>query len=161
MKGMDIFCTSQAATAICLSMEHPSSSSASASASPSPSLSSTILLGSSSPAIDRHNPIIRDSRRSAAANPLAHKKKLPPKQNEKEMVNKNIVNGRKSWSCTKAGEFISPPGSTRYLLNGLSDLAETSNSKEAEADAAAVDQVRVNICIYACKLTILLSVDRI
>ncbi|PON72825.1 Heavy metal-associated domain containing protein [Parasponia andersonii] len=50
MKGIDIFCASQASTAICLSMDEASSS------------SSTIQLGGR--AIDRHNPIITDTRRS-------------------------------------------------------------------------------------------------
>ncbi|KAI3474471.1 hypothetical protein Pfo_029332 [Paulownia fortunei] len=156
MKGIDIFCASQAATAICLSMEEASSS--------SPSFpSSTILLGSSSPAIDRYNPIIRDSRRNAIPLPPSttsqppvipkphknHRKKknlkLPPKENgdqakkndssttikpddEKiKISNQNTTNNgsastttaivRKSWSCTKPGDFISPPGSTRYLLS--------------------------------------------
>ncbi|KAG2685753.1 hypothetical protein I3843_10G133600 [Carya illinoinensis] len=53
MKGIDIFCASQASTAICLSMEQASCGSS----------SSTIQLGGR--AIDRHNPIIRDSRRSS------------------------------------------------------------------------------------------------
>ncbi|CAJ1968380.1 unnamed protein product [Sphenostylis stenocarpa] len=53
MKRMDIFCASQASTAICLSMDQASCSS-----------SNTILLGGR--AIDRHNPIINDSRRSTS-----------------------------------------------------------------------------------------------
>ena len=52
MKGIDIFCASQASTAISLSMDQPSSS----------SCSNTIQLGGR--AIDRHNPIITDSRRT-------------------------------------------------------------------------------------------------
>ncbi|GLT74120.1 hypothetical protein SLA2020_459370 [Shorea laevis] len=51
MKRMEIFCASQASTAICSSMDPASSS----------SYTSTIRLGGR--AIDRHNPIIRDSRR--------------------------------------------------------------------------------------------------
>ncbi|CAI0471733.1 unnamed protein product [Linum tenue] len=50
MKRIDIFCASQASTAICMSMDQPSSSSSSA------------QLGGR--AIDRHNPIIRDLRRA-------------------------------------------------------------------------------------------------
>ncbi|KAF3442039.1 hypothetical protein FNV43_RR15955 [Rhamnella rubrinervis] len=57
MKGIDLFCASQASTAICMSMDQASSSS-----------SSSIIhdhdheqLGGR--AIDRHNPIIRDARR--------------------------------------------------------------------------------------------------
>ncbi|KAG8376468.1 hypothetical protein BUALT_Bualt09G0066600 [Buddleja alternifolia] len=134
MKGIDIFCASQAATSICLSME-PSSSS-----SPSSSIN---LLGSQSPAIDRYNPIIRDSTRipkqpfpsHPPTLPKPHKnhhkkknKKIPlkeknvdqPKNNNKNddnNNNNNIVSVRKSWSCSKPSEFISPPGSTRYLLS--------------------------------------------
>ncbi|KAM7254762.1 hypothetical protein ACFE04_020003 [Oxalis oulophora] len=54
MKRMDIFCASQASTAICMSMDHhnPSSSSSSSAAA---------QLGGR--AIDRYNPIIRDGRR--------------------------------------------------------------------------------------------------
>ncbi|KAK7336990.1 hypothetical protein VNO77_17546 [Canavalia gladiata] len=54
MKGIDIFCASQASTAICLSMDQPSSSSSSSSNTPQ--------LGGR--AIDRHNPIITDPRRT-------------------------------------------------------------------------------------------------
>lgn len=144
MRKIDILCASQAATAI-RSMDQPSSSAAAA--------------GSSSPAIDRHNPIISDSRRSA--NPLPppplpplsrHKKKkknpkLPPAEiNGEKETKKNVMQiPRKSWSCTKPGDFISPPGSTRYLLSGkellsaLSDLdldlpPRISNSKDEQGE---------------------------
>lgn len=53
LKGIDIFCASQASTAICFSMDQASSS------------SSVIQLGGR--AIDRHNPIIQDSRRSSTS----------------------------------------------------------------------------------------------
>lgn len=52
---MDIFCASEASTAICLSTDLASCSSSS---------SNTILLGGR--VIDRHNPIINDSRRSTS-----------------------------------------------------------------------------------------------
>nr|XP_016432471.1 PREDICTED: uncharacterized protein LOC107759109 isoform X2 [Nicotiana tabacum] len=146
----DIFCASQAATAICLSMEEASSSSAS---------SSIIQLGggsiSSSRAIDRYNPIIRDSRRtgpkSVSAPCSAHSPISPKPQNKnrktsskpaketkrkgsrKPLIAKDNDEKRKSsaegnenisiktttsssWRCTKPGEFITPPGSSRYLL---------------------------------------------
>lgn len=62
MKGIDILCASQAATAICLSMEKEEGSS-----------SSTFLpLGSNGRTIDRYNPIIRDPRR------LGIGKTIPP-----------------------------------------------------------------------------------
>ncbi|XP_041026184.1 protein SODIUM POTASSIUM ROOT DEFECTIVE 2-like isoform X2 [Juglans microcarpa x Juglans regia] len=66
MKRRDIFCASQASTAICLSMEQASSCSS----------SSTIKLGGR--AIDRHNPIIGDSRRSARAFSAPCASQLPP-----------------------------------------------------------------------------------
>ena len=58
MKGIDIFCASQASTAICLSMDQPSSSYSSSSSS----ISNTAQFGGR--AIDRHNPIITDPRRT-------------------------------------------------------------------------------------------------
>ncbi|XP_052172064.1 protein SODIUM POTASSIUM ROOT DEFECTIVE 3 [Diospyros lotus] len=65
-----MFCASQAATAITLTMEGaPSSSSPSSSSSALASSSSTAHLGSGSRAIDRHNPIIRDARRLARSLP--------------------------------------------------------------------------------------------
>ncbi|WCJ28241.1 Chloroplast-targeted copper chaperone protein [Euphorbia peplus] len=54
---MNFSCASQASTAVCMSLDQPSSSSASAS-------SSTPFGGRS---IDRHNPIIRDTRRTTTA----------------------------------------------------------------------------------------------
>ncbi|XP_039059947.1 protein SODIUM POTASSIUM ROOT DEFECTIVE 2-like isoform X2 [Hibiscus syriacus] len=53
MKRMNIFCASQASTAVCLSMDQVASSSCS-------SASDVQLSGK---AIDRHNPIIRDAKR--------------------------------------------------------------------------------------------------
>ncbi|KAL0336855.1 UNVERIFIED_CONTAM: protein SODIUM POTASSIUM ROOT defective [Sesamum calycinum] len=167
MKGIHIFCASQAATAICLTMDQPSSS------------STTLPLGSS-PIIDRYNPIITDSTRIARSLPPStlnshpnphkphHKKKnkrISSKENHEDQPNntatantssftklddqklKNsngITTTRKSWSCNKPGDFISPPGSTRYLLrekvlfNAFSDsdpvgklfLEDTSKSKD-------------------------------
>ncbi|KAL5546284.1 hypothetical protein UlMin_005971 [Ulmus minor] len=160
MKGIDIFCASQASTAICLSMDQASSSS-----------SSTIQLGGK--AIDRHNPIIRDERRgggrvlptppcSSSQPPINPKsyhqlqktkrssttkvkdqsKKSSSKQNDQKKKTssgdhiKTISSssskpsddddvGRKS--SAKAVDLVTPPGSSRYLLNdtafldGLSD----------------------------------------
>ncbi|WJX84560.1 hypothetical protein P8452_67126 [Trifolium repens] len=58
MKGIEIFCASQASTAICLTTDHASSSSSSSSSS------STIQFGGR--AIDRHNPTITDPKRTPA-----------------------------------------------------------------------------------------------
>ncbi|EEF28330.1 protein SODIUM POTASSIUM ROOT DEFECTIVE 2 [Ricinus communis] len=165
MKRRDMFCASQASTAICMSMDQPSSSSLS---------SSTAQLGGRN--IDRHNPIIRDQKRTPRALPLApctsqtppinpqpyhllrrsktsntsnvndqSKKKSSRKQNDlvrkdkkssskpddgnkkdrSATVAKEVVVQRKSWA--QPGDFITPPGSSRYLLSdkdfidGLSD----------------------------------------
>ncbi|KAL2344993.1 hypothetical protein Fmac_006278 [Flemingia macrophylla] len=62
MKGIDILCASQASTAICLSMDQPSSSSCSSS-------SNTNQFGGR--AIDRHNPIITDPRRTPSRDFIA------------------------------------------------------------------------------------------
>ncbi|KAL8039463.1 hypothetical protein ABFX02_10G038600 [Erythranthe guttata] len=138
MKGIDIFCASQSTTSICLSMA-------------SSSYSAPAVTGSSSPAIDRHNPIITDSRRSSTysiqAIPPPHQKKkkrnkkIPLKENVDHSNHKKNIDitdgggdgesikitttttttatGRKSFLCTKPGDFITPsPGSsTRFLLS--------------------------------------------
>ncbi|XP_022862137.1 protein SODIUM POTASSIUM ROOT DEFECTIVE 2-like [Olea europaea var. sylvestris] len=157
MKGSDIFCASQVATSVCLSMEESSSS------------SSTIQLGlGSGRSIDRYNPIIRDSRRNGKSLPPCNSQQQPisPKQRKKQQKNNrqnsseenaeeekmkfmkpngqkiksgnfdtneddNKINSsdiRKSWSCTRAGDYISPASSTRYLLNDKSPLGGLSES---------------------------------
>ncbi|KAK7284235.1 hypothetical protein RJT34_18977 [Clitoria ternatea] len=69
MKGIDLFCASQASTAICLSMDQPSSSSFSS--------SNTTQFGGR--AIDRHNPIITDPRRTPSRDLTApSSSSLPP-----------------------------------------------------------------------------------
>lgn len=156
MKKMDIFCASQASTAVCLSMDQVASSSCSS--------ASAVQLGGR--AIDRHNPIIRDAKRftrTLPSNPCTSQpppiNPLPyhqPKKNEKKCSSKSsndharkgssssgvsaklndhkkkkkgssknstskpseikdAETGRKSFA-TKAVDFVTPPGSTRYLL---------------------------------------------
>jgi len=168
MKGIDILCASQAATAIRMMDEGSSSS-------------STIHLGSGR-AIDRYNPIIRDSTRipkSLPKTPCSSNNQPPitPKPRDKNKNttnskgssstslskrNKNIdddlqkrkssssttsVNSHKQsfggsvgeskkggWGCAKPGDFISPPGSTRYLLSErgfLSDFEPILNLAQA------------------------------
>ncbi|CAK9141982.1 unnamed protein product [Ilex paraguariensis] len=145
MRRMDLFCASQAATAIRLGMGEEGSSSSSS--------SSSYIPLSSSPAIDRCNPIIRDSRR--LANPLPpcssqppispkphnhhlHKSKKssskpndetkkksskkPNDQKGKSCAEPSESIARKSWGCTKPGEFISHPTSSRYLLGDTAFL---------------------------------------
>jgi hypothetical protein len=147
MKGIDIFCASQAATAICLSMEQASCSS-----------SSTIQLGGR--AIDRHNPIIRDGRRSTRSalsapcnshppiNPKPYhqhqktKKSSSSKQSDQSRKSSSKPSDQKKKSVARPtdyiinkinssqptdhvirkseatlGDLITPPGSSRYLLS--------------------------------------------
>ncbi|KAG6430451.1 hypothetical protein SASPL_108519 [Salvia splendens] len=128
MKGMDIW------KAI---MEQPSSS--------------VLSGGSSSPAIDRYNPIITDSRRCAATPlPPIHRKISPS----------TPTPSRKSWSCTKPSDFISPPGSTRYLLNGkellttLSDFEPKLDETKLASSSPSPDQVvvlRVSLHCRGCE----------
>lgn len=132
MKGIDIFCASQASTAICVSME-PGSSSSSA-------------IDQGGRAIDRHNPIIRDARRSSvktlttpcsSQSPINPKpyhqlrqknRKTTGKSNDqiKKASAKNVDQYGKSSakpldmlrkSSAKFVDLISPPGSSRYLLS--------------------------------------------
>ncbi|KAL9374012.1 hypothetical protein Peur_033632 [Populus x canadensis] len=63
MKKIDMFCASQASTAICMSMDRPSSS-------------STIQPGG--PTIDRCNPVIRDQKRISRTLPLVPCTSQPP-----------------------------------------------------------------------------------
>lgn len=136
MKGIDMFCASQASTAICLSMDQPSSSSS---------------AGLGGRAIDRHNPIIRDGRRFTTApclsqtppiNPLPYHQLHKSKKNKKKSkpndtninssddgIYKNVNHSSSSLSVDiKRKSIVTPPGSSRYLLgestrfDGLSDL---------------------------------------
>lgn len=130
MKGMDI------SKAI---MEQPSSS---------------VLSGSSSPAIDRYNPIITDSRRCATTPLPPIHRKIPTSPNP------TPNSSRKSWSCTKPTDFISPPGSTRYLLSGeellttLSDLEPKLDESKQASPSPSPDQVvvlRVSLHCRGCE----------
>ncbi|XVE61811.1 hypothetical protein DITRI_Ditri06bG0069200 [Diplodiscus trichospermus] len=189
---MDIFCASQASTAICLSMDQASSSCSSASA---------IQLGGR--AIDRHNPIIRDAKRFTRTptfnpctsqpppiNPLPshqlrkNEKRSSTKSNsdrtkkcssavsaksndhkEKSSLKPTDKVGRKSTSDIKdadterksfanAIDFVTPPGSSRYLLgdsaffDGISDYdpvwalvpAETKKLQAIKQDQSIVSK---------------------
>uniref|UniRef100_A0A7N0TXS7 HMA domain-containing protein n=1 Tax=Kalanchoe fedtschenkoi TaxID=63787 RepID=A0A7N0TXS7_KALFE len=85
-----MFCASQAATAICMSSEQHGVSS-----------STTIHLGSG-PAIDRHNPIIRGSRRTVSSSATATVKK-PTSTTTAPKAQKNPKTGKKS-TWTKLDE---------------------------------------------------------
>lgn len=80
MKRIDFFCASQASTAICLSMDQASCSS-----------SNTIQLGGR--AIDRHNPIINDSRRSTSRAPCSSSQPpINPKSYQKSKIKNSSSN---------------------------------------------------------------------
>lgn len=174
MKRVDIFCASEAATAICLGMEQNST------ASPS----TTTLLGGGR-VIDRHNPIIKDSKRAPKPTPPtaskpqkphnSKKTRIPPNENENQ-PNKTDTSSlskldalndaaaaivKRSWSCTNPGDFLSPPGSTRYLLKEkvyyntpLSDsdpinlCLEESSNKEEPTPTEPSQQVYLIILFY-------------
>ncbi|CAK8543787.1 unnamed protein product [Lathyrus sativus] len=145
MKTIEIFCASQASTAICLNTDHASSSSSSS--------SNTIQFGGR--AIDRHNPIITDPKRtpardftlpaSSSPSPInpkpphdlkktkkkkttATKKTTTPNENSTE--HKDIANNfsskpfdsilRRSW-LKPPSHSITPP-SSRYLLDDITSL---------------------------------------
>ncbi|KAG6427387.1 hypothetical protein SASPL_111631 [Salvia splendens] len=106
---------------------------------------------SSSPAIDRYNPIITDSRRCAAT-------PLPPIHPTSPTP--TPTPSRKSWNCTKPSDFISPPGSTRYLLSGkdllntLSDLEPKLDESKHSSSSPSPDQVvvlRVSLHCRGCE----------
>ncbi|KAK6645760.1 hypothetical protein PHAVU_L001741 [Phaseolus vulgaris] len=158
MKRMDIFCASQASTAICLSMDQASCSSS----------SNTILLGGR--VIDRHNPIINDSRRSTSKSLTApcssshspinpkpyHELHKPKKNSSSKTAAKGLENHRKkntSQNITEhvtntskpidsivgrsllkpTSDLITPHGSTRSLLGGSSLLdASLVNTKTSQ-----------------------------
>ncbi|XP_031126714.1 protein SODIUM POTASSIUM ROOT DEFECTIVE 2-like [Ipomoea triloba] len=135
MKGIDIFCASQAATAIRSTMEEITAVASSS--------SSAIQLGGSGGgrAIDRFNPIITDSRRRTAPVPKppaqspggfgkTKKDKISKssKSNNKKKNSRKAAAGEESgggggggWRCTKPGGFITPQSSSRYLLNENED----------------------------------------
>lgn len=106
MKGIDLFCASQASTAICLSMDIEASSSSS---------SSTIQLGGR--AIDRHNPIIREGRRAAPCssqppiNPKSYHQLQKPKKSStsskhNDQKKKSTSANTSTSSQAKLGDFI-------------------------------------------------------
>lgn len=152
MKRMDIFCASQASTAICLSMEQASCSS-----------SNTIQLGGK--VIDRHNPIINDSRRSTSKTitapcsssqlPIDPKKKTTSSSSSSSKpIGQNMKNGAKVYEQKKKSteenvtnsyssktidsilkrrlvkpnsDSITPHGSTRSLLSDTTFLDGSSD----------------------------------
>lgn len=90
MKGMDLFCTSPASTAICVSLDQKS------------------MIRNSSRAIDRHTPRIIDGRRAKADHNPSSSRSVPrPKAPHTPRPRK---------SSAKQSDLNSPLGSSRYLL---------------------------------------------
>ncbi|RVW98704.1 Protein sodium potassium root defective 3 [Vitis vinifera] len=175
MKGIDIFCASQASTAICVSME-PGSSSSSA-------------IDQGGRAIDRHNPIIRDARRSSvktlttpcsSQSPINPKpyhqlhqknRKTTGKSNDqiKKASAKNVDQYGKSSakpldmlrkSSAKFVDLISPPGSSRRQkavnLDDDSPVLKPSSSSgssdsKPSSSSGSADQVVVLRVSLHCK----------
>lgn len=172
MKGIDIFCASQASTAICLSMDEPSSS-----------ISNTTQFGGR--AIDRHNPIITDPRRTpsrdfivpssspkplhdhlpkpkknSTSKPSVQKKKNPTKgldQKKKSSVEKlteHITNNysskpidsilRRSW-VRPPTDLITPPGSSRYLLGDMPSFHAGSSLYDPVLALTNVDKDKAQV----------------
>ncbi|XP_043699023.1 protein SODIUM POTASSIUM ROOT DEFECTIVE 1-like [Telopea speciosissima] len=121
MKGIDLFCASPASTAICVSFDK----------------SSVFLQGGR--AIDRHNPHLKDSRRSSSRSGLlnpppsspysshshshshshSRSQPQPPTKSKPYPQNRNQKKTTRK-SSAKATDLISPPGSSRYLLSDTS-----------------------------------------
>ncbi|XVF55345.1 hypothetical protein PTKIN_Ptkin06aG0029800 [Pterospermum kingtungense] len=136
MKPMDILCASQASTAICLSMDQASSSCSSASA---------IQLGGR--AIDRHNPIIRDSKRftrTLPSNPCTsqpppinpspyHQLKKKEKRSSTSTRSSNDDHKKKSLSKSrtlKPADMVSRKSSASEIEDG--DISRKSFAKAVD-----------------------------
>jgi hypothetical protein len=134
MKGIDIFCASQAATAICQSMEQASCSS-----------SSAIQLGGR--AIDRHNPIIRDARRSTRSALSAPCSSQPPinpkpyhhlhqKTKKKSSSSKQSDQNKRSSSRPSTDEkkkSVATPTDHHFIINNNSSQPPTDIIRKSEA----------------------------
>ncbi|XP_062165729.1 protein SODIUM POTASSIUM ROOT DEFECTIVE 1-like [Alnus glutinosa] len=134
MKGIDIFCASQAATAICQSMEQASCSS-----------SSSIQLGGR--AIDRHNPIIRDARRSTRSALSAPCSSQPPinpkpyhhlhqKTKKKSSSSKQSDQNKKSSSRPSTDQkkkSVATPTDHHFIINNNSSQPPTDIIRKSEA----------------------------
>lgn len=123
----------------------------------------------------RYNPIIRDSRRTgpksvsapcSAPKPQSKNRKSTSKESKRSKgVSKKLVIDKddekrkssveakeniktSSWSCKKPGEFITPPGSSRYLLSeknlldALSDFDPVLKLVDSSSSTSVVEDVK-------------------
>lgn len=125
MKGIDIFCVSQASTAICLSMDQASSSSP----------SSSILLGGR--AIDRHNPIIGDGRRFPKGLPTAPCVSDPPPINPKPYHQLQKTRKTSSNKSSSSGDQTKKHSSDqkKKTSSKSSDVTKKTNTSKASDTA--------------------------
>ncbi|KAH1031648.1 hypothetical protein J1N35_043822 [Gossypium stocksii] len=125
---MNILCASQVTTSICLSMDEAVSS-----------CSSAVQLGGR--AIDRHNPIIRDAKRFNT-NPSSYSQLRKNGNGSSRKSKSKDHKKKKSWAMksslklptdiadsngSKGIDFVTPPGSSRYLLGNSGFLDEISD----------------------------------
>lgn len=153
MKGMEMLCASEAATSIRrVSTEDSGSSTIYLGANPSgPILDrhnpiirdatriSKLLLHTSTPCISSNPPPITPKPKKFSPKEnnntnhlLKNKNPISSKQNHIDNNTNATSNSKKrmgfssSWSCTKPSHFISPPGSSRYLLGSSSTQKSSS-----------------------------------
>ncbi|XP_010260028.1 PREDICTED: protein SODIUM POTASSIUM ROOT DEFECTIVE 2-like [Nelumbo nucifera] len=92
MKGIDLFCSSPASTAICASMDQRS------------------MVRHGGRAIDRHNPHLIDGRRSTSLLPYSSQTQPPSKP-------KPYLHQKSRKSSATPTDLNTPQGSSRYLLS--------------------------------------------
>ncbi|KAA3463856.1 heavy-metal-associated domain-containing family protein [Gossypium australe] len=142
MKKMDIFCASQASTAVCLSMDQAASSSCSS--------ASAVQLGGR--AIDRHNPIIRDAKRFTRTLPSNPCTSQPPpinplpyhqlKKNEKKCSSKSSNDhARKGSSSSGVSAKLNDhkkkkKGSSKNSTSKPSDIKDAETGRKSSATKA-------------------------
>ncbi|KAK7279428.1 hypothetical protein RJT34_24481 [Clitoria ternatea] len=108
MKRIDIFCASQASTAICHSMDQTS-------------CSSSNIIQPGGRIIDRHNPIINDSRRSTSKSLTAPCSSSHPPINPKAKKNSSLKpNGHDKKSATKSHDQKKKKSTTEHVTNTYS-----------------------------------------
>jgi hypothetical protein len=117
MKGIEIFCASQASTAICLTTDHASSSSSSS--------SNTIQFGGR--AIDRHNPTITDPKRTPArdltTSPASSSQSpinLKPLHDHKKSKKKKNVTKTTTTATTTTASSTTTEKLTEHVANNYS-----------------------------------------
>ncbi|XP_062117114.1 protein SODIUM POTASSIUM ROOT DEFECTIVE 3-like isoform X1 [Humulus lupulus] len=134
--GIDIFCASQASTAICLSMDEASSS------------SSTIQLGGK--AIDRHNPIISDTRRGGGGRvlpsvPCSYHPPINPKSyHQLQKTKKSSSNASKTKSTANEQAKKSSHSSKQNDHQKRKSTSTTTTTTTTNSHAKLVDYIKTS-----------------